>query len=143
MSYIATHHSSWHKQLFLALPNGSAVVPRHYRAWEGTCFLLYFLPFHWIFLSNRVPFRHLLYESATFSFRGNPKEIYLVSKIFLILTKVLHTFVLAFRIMKLIIAERGNNAWLSHGTPHLNVRSDYTDSETGIWRKQTFGDVNM
>ena len=55
------------------------------------CFLLYFLPFHWIFLLNRVPFRHLLYESATFSFRGNPKEIYLVSKIFLILTKVLHT----------------------------------------------------
>jgi hypothetical protein len=38
-----------------------------------------------------VPFRHLLYEFATFSFRGNPKEIYLVSKIFLILTKVLHT----------------------------------------------------
>ena len=55
------------------------------------CFLLYFLPFHWIFLLNRVPFRHLLYESATFSLRGNPKEIYLVSKIFLILTKVLHT----------------------------------------------------
>ncbi len=55
------------------------------------CFLLYFLPFHWIFLLNRVPFCHLLYESATFSFHDNPKEIYLVSKIFLILTKVLHT----------------------------------------------------
>ncbi len=54
-------------------------------------FLLYFLPFHWIFLLNRVPFRHLLYESATFSFHGNPKEIYLASKISLILTKVLHT----------------------------------------------------
>jgi hypothetical protein len=58
------------------------------------CFLLYFLPFHWVFLLNHVHFRHLLYESATFSFRGNPKEIYLVSKIFLILTKVLHTLYL-------------------------------------------------
>ena len=55
------------------------------------CFLHYFLLFNWIVLLNRVPFRHLLYESATFSFRGNPKEIYLVRKIFLILTKVLHT----------------------------------------------------
>ena len=55
------------------------------------CFLLYFLPFHWVFLLNRVHFCHLFYESATFSIRGNPKEIYLVSKIFLILTKVLHT----------------------------------------------------
>ncbi len=55
------------------------------------CFLLYFKPFNWIFLLSRVPFRHLLYESATFSFRGKPKEIYLVSEIFLSLTKVLHT----------------------------------------------------
>ena len=41
-------------------------------------------------------------------------------------------------------SERGNNAWFSHGTPHLNVRSDYTDTEnenrykyksqTNIWR---------
>ncbi len=38
-----------------------------------------------------MPFRHLLNEYATFSFRGNPKEIHLVSKIFLILSKVLHT----------------------------------------------------
>ena len=64
------------------------------------CFLLYFLPFHWIFLLNRVPFRHLLYESATFSFRGNPKEIYLVSKIFLILTKVLHTLALSLQLIE-------------------------------------------
>ena len=56
------------------------------------CFLLYFLPFHSIFLLNSVPFRHLLNESATFPIRGNPKEIYLVGKIFLILTKVLHTY---------------------------------------------------
>jgi hypothetical protein len=53
------------------------------------------------------------------------------------------SFVLAYRIMKLIIAEQGNNAWLAHGTPHLNVRSDYVDTETGIKRKETFGSVNM
>ena len=53
------------------------------------------------------------------------------------------SFVLAFRIMKLIIAEQGNNAWLAHGTPHLNVRNDYVDTATGIKRKNTFGAVNM
>jgi hypothetical protein len=46
------------------------------------------------------------------------------------------SFILAFRIMKLIIQEQGNNAWLAHGTPHLQVRSDYIDTETGIKRKQ-------
>ena len=45
------------------------------------------------------------------------------------------SFVLAFRIMKLIIQEKGNNAWLAHGTPHLHVRSDFSDTETGIKRK--------
>jgi hypothetical protein len=49
------------------------------------------------------------------------------------------SFVLACRIMKLIIAEQGNNAWLAHGTPHLNVRSDFVETETGIKRKETFG----
>ncbi len=34
--------------------------------------------------------------------------------------------------MKLIIAEQGNNAWLAHGTPHLNVRNDYVDTATGV-----------
>jgi hypothetical protein len=48
------------------------------------------------------------------------------------------SFVLAYRIMKLIITEQGNNAWLAHGTPHLNVRSDFVDTETGIKRKQAF-----
>jgi hypothetical protein len=47
--------------------------------------------------------------------------------------------------MKLIIAEQGNNTWLAHGTPHLNVnvRADYVDTATGIKRKETFGSVNM
>ena len=45
--------------------------------------------------------------------------------------------------MKLIIAEKGNNAWLAHGTPHLNVRNDYADTPTGIKRKNTWGSVAM
>ena len=53
------------------------------------------------------------------------------------------SFILAYRIMKLIIAEQGNNSWLAHGTPHLNVRTDYVDTATGIKRKNTFGGMNM
>jgi hypothetical protein len=39
--------------------------------------------------------------------------------------------------MKLIITEQGNNAWLAHGTPHLNVRADFKDTETGIKPKHS------
>ncbi len=35
----------------------------------------------------------------------------------------------------IIIAEQGNNAFLSHGTPHCKVRHDYIDTPTGIKRK--------
>ena len=45
--------------------------------------------------------------------------------------------------MKLIIAENGNNAWLAHGTPHLNVRNDYMDTENGIKRKPTYDSADM
>jgi hypothetical protein len=31
-----------------------------------------------------------------------------------------------------------NNAWLAHGTPHLNVRSDFMDTETGIKPKHAY-----
>ena len=55
------------------------------------CFFLYFKHFHLTFIFKSVTFGHLYYESATFSVRGNPKEIYQVRQIFLILTKVLHT----------------------------------------------------
>ncbi len=60
------------------------------------------------------------------------------------LTRILTTrsFILAYRIMKLIIIENGNNAWLAHGTPHLNVRSDFMDTETGIKPKHAFGGVS-
>ncbi len=44
-------------------------------------------------------------------------------------------FILAYRIMEIIIKEQGNNAFLSHGTPHCNVRRDYLDTPTGIERK--------
>ena len=50
-------------------------------------------------------------------------------------SEVAHAFVLAYRAMDIIIAERGNNAFLSHGTPHCKVRHDYIDTPTGIRRK--------
>ncbi len=47
-------------------------------------------------------------------------------------SEVARAFVLAFRVMRLIIAEQGNNSWLAHGTLHCNVRLDYRDTPTGI-----------
>ena len=44
-------------------------------------------------------------------------------------------FVLAYRVMDVIIKEDGNNDFLSNGTPHFNVRRDYIDTPTGIKRK--------
>ena len=49
---------------------------------------------------------------------------------------VARSFVHAFRIMKLIIQENGNNAWLAEGTPHCGVRKDFIDTDDGIRRKQ-------
>ena len=45
-------------------------------------------------------------------------------------------FVLAYRIMRHIIAENGFNHWLSEGTPHCNVRQVYYDTPTGIRPKR-------
>ena len=50
-------------------------------------------------------------------------------------TEVDRAFVLAYRVMDIILAEQGNNAFLSHGTPHCKVRQDYIDTPTGIRRK--------
>ena len=63
----------------------------------------------------------------------------------LTLTRTLtpRSFILAYRIMKLIITENGNNAWLAHGTLRLNVRSDFVDTTTGIKPKHAFGGVTM
>ncbi len=48
-------------------------------------------------------------------------------------SEVARAFVLAFRVMRLIIGEQGNNSWLvAHGTPHCNVKQDYRDTSTGI-----------
>lgn len=46
--------------------------------------------------------------------------------------EVARAFVLAFRVMRLIIKEEGNTEWLAHGTPHCNVRQDFIDTPTGI-----------
>ena len=51
-------------------------------------------------------------------------------------TEVARAFVLAYRVMEIIIEEKGNNAFLSHGTPHCNVRQDYIDTPTGINRRK-------
>jgi len=51
-------------------------------------------------------------------------------------SEVARSFVLAYRVMKLIIEENGNNSWLAHGTPHCNVRNDYVNTITGIKPKQ-------
>ncbi len=45
---------------------------------------------------------------------------------------VSRAFVLAYRIMRKIIEENGNNAWLCHGTPHCFVRRNFIDTYDGI-----------
>jgi len=50
-------------------------------------------------------------------------------------SEVARAFVLAYRVMDVIIKEDGNNDFLSNGTPHCNVRRDYIDTPTGIKRK--------
>ena len=45
---------------------------------------------------------------------------------------VSRAFILAYRIMRKIIEENGNNAWLCHGTPHCFVRRDFFDTFDGI-----------
>ena len=45
---------------------------------------------------------------------------------------VCRAFVLAYRILRKIIDEDGNNAWLCHGTPHCFVRRDFMDTYDGI-----------
>ncbi len=46
--------------------------------------------------------------------------------------EVARAFVLAYRVMRVIIQENGNNSWLAHGTPHCNVRQDYRDKADEI-----------
>jgi hypothetical protein len=45
---------------------------------------------------------------------------------------VARAFILAYRIMRKIIEENGNNAWLYHGTPHCFVRRDFIDTFNGV-----------
>ena len=47
-------------------------------------------------------------------------------------SEVARAFVLAYRILRLIIDENGFNHWLSDGTPHCDVRRDFYDFEHGI-----------
>jgi hypothetical protein len=52
--------------------------------------------------------------------------------------EVARAFVLALRVMRLIVKENGDNAWLAHGTPHCRVRQDFQDTATGIIPKTSF-----
>jgi hypothetical protein len=45
---------------------------------------------------------------------------------------VCRAFIHAFRIMRLIMEEKGNNSWLATGAPHCNVRNDFVDTNEGI-----------
>ena len=47
-------------------------------------------------------------------------------------SEVARAFVLAYRVVGVIIKEDGNNDFLSNGTPHCNVRRDFKDTTTGI-----------
>ena len=49
--------------------------------------------------------------------------------------EVARAFVLAYRVMDVIIDENGDNNFLSSGTPHCNVRRDFCDTPTGVRRK--------
>ena len=44
---------------------------------------------------------------------------------------VCRAFVLAWRIMQLIIEENGNNKWLAEGMPHCNMRQDFINTPEG------------
>ena len=48
---------------------------------------------------------------------------------------VARSFVLAYRVMELIIRQNGNNALLAKGTPPCGVRQDFADTDEGIRRK--------
>ena len=48
---------------------------------------------------------------------------------------IARAFVLAYRVLANIIIEDGNNKWLSHGTPHCNVRVGFINTPTGIRKK--------
>ena len=58
-------------------------------------------------------------------------------------SEVARSFVLAYRVMRLIIEENGNNSWLAHGTPHCDVRRDYLNTPTGIKPKHYLEDVEF
>jgi hypothetical protein len=50
-------------------------------------------------------------------------------------SEVARAFILAYRVMEIIIKEKGDNSLLSHGTPHCNVRRDYLDTTTGTLKE--------
>ncbi len=56
---------------------------------------------------------------------------------------VCRAFVLAYRIMRKIIDENGNNAWLCNGTPHCFVRRDFIDTYDGIIPCRSVSNIDL
>ena len=46
--------------------------------------------------------------------------------------KTCRAFIHAFRIMRKIVEDKGDNSWLATGAPHCNVRQDFFDKNDGI-----------
>ncbi len=47
---------------------------------------------------------------------------------------VCRAFLLAFRILGKIIITNGDTEWLKDGTPHMNIRRDFVDTDVGVRR---------
>jgi hypothetical protein len=45
---------------------------------------------------------------------------------------VCRAFIHAFRFMRKIVEDKGNNSWLATGAPHCNARHDFIDTNDGI-----------
>jgi hypothetical protein len=45
---------------------------------------------------------------------------------------ICRAFIHAYRIMRKIVEDKGDNSWLATGAPHCNVRQDFVDTNDGI-----------
>ncbi len=45
---------------------------------------------------------------------------------------VARAFLLAYRIMGMIVTTKGDTDWLKNGAPYCNVRRDFVDTDRGI-----------
>ena len=55
--------------------------------------------------------------------------------------QVARSFALVYRLMRKVIAAKGNNKFLCEGELHAQVRKDYLETATGIRRKDAYRDM--